>query len=64
MSERTITIYCPHGHNVLVVPENRPYDECGACGAKMSADAAEDFDNAVEYSFYLRSTESNNQPKE
>lgn len=42
-SERPI--FCPHGHNVLWTTAG--WDECGACGAIMTAHAQEDFDDAL-----------------
>lgn len=34
-------IYCPHGHNVLWTTAE--WDECAACGARMTAAAEESY---------------------
>jgi len=35
---KMITVYCPKGCNITEAPIDNPTDQCGACGAIMTAD--------------------------
>ena len=48
MKKKMITVFCPRGCNVLTIPEEREYDECGACGSLMTPECEDDFEDSHE----------------
>ncbi len=38
-----VTVFCPRGCNQISVNSNEPWDECGACGQRMTAAAEESY---------------------
>lgn len=45
---RSIVVFCPNGHNQTLVKRCDLYQECAACGSRMSEDAEESFFDALE----------------
>ena len=54
-----VHVFCPNGCNFANVPESEPWDECAACGARMTPEAETDFDRIhEEFEAHQNSTEA------
>lgn len=43
MKNKMITVFCPRGCNITEVSADDPWDECAACGQRMTPQYEDDF---------------------